>query len=156
MSILGFFRQLQAIRSDAQAKAQAKLEAVVGLDRLPEHSGRDAPPYVNAIAKEALRWQNVGSFGVVHRLTADDYYKGHSLPKGTLSGGMFGESITPCDTGARIAQRLPRGMVLNPKVYPNPGVSDPMRYTKGSVQNPANVSFRSERRQACTPSLTTL
>ena len=137
---------MTAIRPDVWAKAQAELEAVVGLDRLPEHSDRDAPPYVKAIAKEALRWQNVGSFGVVHRLTADDYYKGHSLPKGTLSGGTFGESITPCDTGAGIAQRPPRGMVLNPKVYPNPGVSDPMRYIKDGalnpdLPNPANIVF---------------
>ena len=137
---------MMAIRPDVRAKAQAEPEAVVGLGRLPEHSDRDAPPYVNAIAKEALRWQNVGSLGVVHRSTADDYYKGHSLPKGTLSSGTFGESITPCDTGARIAQRLPRGMVLNPTVYPHPGVSDPMRYIKGGalnpdLPNPANIIF---------------
>ena len=84
MPILWFLRQLQAVRSDAQAKTQAELEAVVGLDRLPEHSDRDAPPYVKAIAKEALRWQNVGSLSVIHRSTADECYKGHFLLKGTI------------------------------------------------------------------------
>ena len=75
---------MMAIRPNVWAQAQAELEAVVGLDRLPEHSDRDTPPYVTAIAKEALRWQNVGSLSVVHRSTADEYYKGHFLLEGTI------------------------------------------------------------------------
>lgn len=73
-----------AMHPDVQAKAQAELDAVVGPNRLPEHSDRDALPYVNAVAKEALRWQNVVPLGVVHRSMADDEYRGYFLPKGTI------------------------------------------------------------------------
>ena len=67
-----------------QQKAQAELDAVVGPHRLPEHADRAALPYVAALAKEALRWQNVLPLGVVHRCADDDAYRGWSVPRGTL------------------------------------------------------------------------
>lgn len=73
-----------AIHPEVQRKAQAELDSVVGPDRLPEHADRDALPYINAIVKEALRYQNVTPLGVVHRSMADDEYNGYFLPKGTL------------------------------------------------------------------------
>lgn len=48
---------------DIQAKAQAELKAVVGLDRLPEFSDCDNLPYINAIILELLRWQPVLPLG---------------------------------------------------------------------------------------------
>ena len=82
-TLLSFFMAM-AMHPEAQAKAQVELNAVVGLDRLPDHSDRDALPYVNAVVKEALRWQNVVPLGVIHRSMADDDYKGYFLPEGTL------------------------------------------------------------------------
>ena len=82
-TLLSFFMAM-AMHPEAQAKAQAELDAVVGLDRLPDHSDRDALPYVNAVVKEALRWQNVVPLGVIHRSMEDDDYKGYFLPEGTL------------------------------------------------------------------------
>ena len=46
-----------------QEKAQAELDAVVGLDRLPECSDRENLPYINAIISELLRWQPVTPLG---------------------------------------------------------------------------------------------
>ena len=73
-----------AMHPEVQKKAQAELDAVVGPDRLPEHSDREYLPYVNAVCKEALRWTNVVPLGVVHRSMADDEYNGYFLPEGTL------------------------------------------------------------------------
>ena len=73
-----------AMHPDVQVKAQAELDAVVGSDRFPEYSDRESLPYINAIVKEAYRWQNVVPLGVVHRSMADDEYNGYFLPEGTL------------------------------------------------------------------------
>nr|VWO99561.1 Cytochrome P450 monooxygenase CYP52X1 [Ganoderma boninense] len=134
-TLLSFFMAM-AMHPEVQAKAQAELDAVIGLDRLPEHGDRDALPYVNAVVKEALRWQNVVPLGAIHRLMADDEYRGHFLPKGTLV--------------------LPNiwAMLHNPEVYPNPEVFEPARYIKDGVlnpsaPNPASVVFGFGRRQAC-------
>ena len=44
---------------DVQRKAQEELDRVVGRDRLPDLSDRDALPYVNAVLKEIFRWQPI-------------------------------------------------------------------------------------------------
>ena len=74
---------------EVQAKAQAELDAVVGPDRLPEHSDRVSLPYINAVVLEALRWHNVVPLGVVHRSMSDDEYRGYYIPKGSV---VFGNS----------------------------------------------------------------
>jgi len=48
---------------EAQKKAQAELDAVVGPHRLPELSDRPSLHYVNALIKETLRWQLVTPLG---------------------------------------------------------------------------------------------
>lgn len=47
---------------DVQKKAQAELDKVLG-GRLPDFDDRDSLPYINAVAKESLRWQPVGPLG---------------------------------------------------------------------------------------------
>ena len=69
---------------EAQKKAQAELEAVVGPNRLPEFSDRDALPYVNALIKELLRWRSVVPIGVPHRSIEEDEYRGYRIPKGSI------------------------------------------------------------------------
>lgn len=48
---------------EAQKKAQAELDAIIGPHRLPEFSDRPSIPYVNALVKEAMRWQVVVPLG---------------------------------------------------------------------------------------------
>jgi len=48
---------------DVQKKAQAEIDAVVG-DRLPSFADRDSLPYIEAIAKEVLRWNVVVPTGM--------------------------------------------------------------------------------------------
>ncbi|KAF8874760.1 cytochrome P450 [Infundibulicybe gibba] len=85
-TVHGFFMAM-ALYPDIQRKAQAELDSVLGKNRLPEFSDRDALPYVNAVAKEAMRWQNITPLAFPHVSTCDDEYDGYFIPKGTLVMG---------------------------------------------------------------------
>lgn len=96
-----------ALHPEVQQRAQAEIDAVVGGHRLPEFSDREFLPYVNAIVKETMRWQNVtplskftllfyltggdeqefanyGHPGVAHATTEDNEYDGYFIPKGSI------------------------------------------------------------------------
>lgn len=45
-------------------KAQDEVDRVVGRDRLPEFSDRDNLPYITALIKELLRWEQVAPTGL--------------------------------------------------------------------------------------------
>ncbi|KAI0705408.1 cytochrome P450 [Earliella scabrosa] len=69
---------------DILAKAHAELDAVVGPDRLPDFNDRESLVYINAICKEALRWQNVIPLGVQHCTTQDEELRGYFIPAGSI------------------------------------------------------------------------
>ena len=48
---------------DAQERAQAEIDAVVGIDRLPTFEDRSSLPYVEAVLRETLRWNPVFPLG---------------------------------------------------------------------------------------------
>lgn len=52
-----------AMYPEAQRKAQAEIDAVVGTHRLPDFNDRPHLPYVNALVKESMRWQLVIPLG---------------------------------------------------------------------------------------------
>ena len=81
--MLSFFMAM-ALHPEVQKKAQAELDLVVGPNRFPQYNDRDALPYVNAIVREALRWQNVAPLGLAHRSISDDEYDGYFIPEGTI------------------------------------------------------------------------
>nr|BED43019.1 cytochrome P450 monooxygenase [Trametes versicolor] len=72
------------LNPDVQKKGQQELDTVVGPDRLPEFSDRDALPYINAVVKEIIRWHSVVPLGVSHRVMVEDEYKGFRIPAGTI------------------------------------------------------------------------
>ncbi|KAH6910660.1 cytochrome P450 [Coprinopsis sp. MPI-PUGE-AT-0042] len=82
-SLHALFLALQLF-PEAQAKAQAEIDAVIGAGRLPGFADRDSLPYVNAFALELLRWHSVTPTGVPHRVTEDDVHNGYLIPKGSL------------------------------------------------------------------------
>ena len=51
------------IYPEVQKKAQAEIDAAVGLSRLPNSQDRDSLPYINALMKELLRWHVAGPMG---------------------------------------------------------------------------------------------
>ena len=83
-STLQTFFLAMALHPDVQRKAQAELDAVIGPMRLPEFEDQKSLPYIQAIVKECLRWQNVFTLGLPHRLMQDDEYNGYFIPKGSI------------------------------------------------------------------------
>ena len=89
-----------AMYPEVLRKAQAEIDAVVGINRLPDFNDRPYLPYVNAIIKETMRWQLVLPLskrflnvlllrllimaGATHMATEDDEYDGYFIPKGTV------------------------------------------------------------------------
>lgn len=69
---------------EAMRQAQEELDRVVGTSRLPTWSDEQDLPYVRALVKEVLRWRPVNKFGMPHYSTADDWYEGMFIPKGSV------------------------------------------------------------------------
>ncbi|KIJ58388.1 hypothetical protein HYDPIDRAFT_34241 [Hydnomerulius pinastri MD-312] len=63
-------------------RAQTEIDAVIGMDKLPEFDDRPSLPYVEAIIRETMRWQPVLPMGVPHATTTSDIFKGLYIPKG--------------------------------------------------------------------------
>ena len=135
---------------EAQKKAQAEIDAVVGPDRLPDFDDRNSLSYINAIVKETMRWHLVVPLGeffyhhiytllmhveaVPHMATNDDEYDGYYIPKGT---NVFGNSWSV----RRIAPTLHpyflnRAILHNPETFDNPMEYRPDRYLKDGKLNP--------------------
>ncbi len=72
-----------ATHPEIQAKAQAEIDRVVDLDRLPGFEDRQSLPYIDAIYREVLRWKPPTPIGIPHRAEKDDTYKGYFIPEGT-------------------------------------------------------------------------
>ncbi|KAI9438802.1 cytochrome P450 [Lactarius indigo] len=68
---------------EVQVRAHAELDEVVGYARPPTFADLPSLPYIRAMVKEALRWSSA-PFGVPHASSADDWYEGMFIPKGTV------------------------------------------------------------------------
>ncbi|KAG0702313.1 cytochrome P450 [Suillus ampliporus] len=117
---------------DVQRKAQAEIDAVVGPDRLPSFADRDSLPYIEALAKEVLRWNAVVPTSVAHRVTEDDIHDGYHIPKGSLiiANIWF--------------------MLNDPRTYADPSQFNPERFLakdgKGPETDPRTICFGFGRR----------
>jgi hypothetical protein len=89
---------------NVQKRAQEEIDRVVGMKRLPTFDDEPDLPYVAAVLKEVLRWQQVAPFGehcaalcvpsscayqrrtlaIPHRLVEDDVYNGYFIPKDSI------------------------------------------------------------------------
>ena len=67
-----------------QSRAHAELDEIVGSARPPSFADLPSLPYIRAMVKETLRWSPVVPLGVPHASTADDWYEGMYIPKGTI------------------------------------------------------------------------
>jgi len=72
------------LNSDAQEKAQAQIDAVVGTNRLPGTGDRVLLPFVDAIFRETLRYSPIVPLSVPHVSVEDDVYAGFHIPKGSF------------------------------------------------------------------------
>ncbi len=69
---------------EVQNQAHAELDEVVGNARPPTYADLPSLPYIRAMVKETLRWSLTVPFGVPHASSADDWYEGMFIPKGTI------------------------------------------------------------------------
>ncbi|KAI5117352.1 hypothetical protein M0805_002462 [Coniferiporia weirii] len=83
VSVIHTFILAMTLFPEYQKRAQDELDRVVGKDNLPTFEDRPSLPFINALCKEALRWQIVGPWGVAHCATEDDVYEGYFIPAGT-------------------------------------------------------------------------
>jgi cytochrome P450 len=81
VSTLTTFFLAMTLHPEAQKRAQAELDVVVG-DRLPTFADKDSLPYITAVMKEVLRWLPVLPMAVPHRAVNSDQYKGYFIPAG--------------------------------------------------------------------------
>lgn len=120
LSTIQTFFLAMAMFPESQKAGQDQLDAVVGGDRLPTYEDLEQLPFISAIMKECLRWQNVLPLGVAHCLTEDDEYRGWHIPKGTIV--------------------MPNAWSIlhDPEVYPDPHRFNPWRWLKeDGTLNPA-------------------
>ncbi|KZV79267.1 cytochrome P450 [Exidia glandulosa HHB12029] len=66
---------------DAQKKAQAEIDRVVGPDRLPNMHDAPQMPYVEALIKEVHRIHPIVNL-IPHATLTEDEYKGYTIPAG--------------------------------------------------------------------------
>jgi len=129
-----YFLLAMAMFPEVQKKAQAELDRVIGPNRLPDFDDIESIPYIHAVAMETMRWLPVTPFSIPHRVTADDIYEGHHIPKGTnLIPNVW-------------------AMLRNPEDYPEPEQFKPERFIgedgniNPNVRDPTTVAFGFGRR----------
>ncbi|KAH9937818.1 cytochrome P450 [Epithele typhae] len=118
-STMQTFFMAMTMHPEVQKKAQDELTAVVGPHRLPDKDDERSLPYIQAIAKECVRWRSVVPLSVPHRSLEDDEYRGYLIPKGSLI--IPNISAISCD----------------PRLYVNPDAFHPERFLKDGKMDPA-------------------
>lgn len=127
-AIYAFFKAM-ALYPEVAVAAQAEIDSVIGLDRLPSFADRDDLPYVNAVVLEVMRWHSVVPTGVPHVATQDDVHNGYFIPKGSL-----------------IIPNIWK-MQHDPKIYSDPMVFRPSRFLGSDPEpDPRQTCFGFGRR----------
>ncbi|SPJ74527.1 related to O-methylsterigmatocystin oxidoreductase [Fusarium torulosum] len=114
---------------EVQKKAQEEIDRVTGGERLPTFEDQENMPYLNALAKEALRWMPVVPTTTTHVTEEEIEYKGYCIPKGTY--------LIPSTWW----------LLHDPEVYPNPDAFEPERYiAPRNEPDPSDYAFGYGRR----------
>ena len=73
------------LNPEVQRRAQAHLDAVIGMNRLPSLSDRNSLPYIEALVMECHRWNPILPLALPRTYTGEeDEYMGYRIPKGSL------------------------------------------------------------------------
>jgi hypothetical protein len=86
ISVAHTFILCMLLNPAAQKKAQAELDAILGLgpERLLTTADRAKLPYAEACWKESLRRDMIVPEGLAHMVRDDVVYEGYHIPKGTF------------------------------------------------------------------------
>ncbi|KAF7368863.1 Cytochrome P450 [Mycena venus] len=123
VSSLSTFVLAMLANPEAQKKAQEEIDFITGGKYLPTFNDKAAMPYVSALVKEVMRWENVTPAAAPHLLMTDDEYRGYRLPAGSIVIGnawaiLHDEAMYPDPYAFK-----PERFLLNGK--PNPAVKTP-------------------------------
>ena len=120
-----------ALNPDVQKKAQAELDAIVGPNRLPEFDDQQNLVYVNAVIKEASRWQVVLPFSVPHMTVEDDIYRGYFIPARTvLFPNVRYVTLLYCFSSRADVIFFLSACMHDPNVYEDPDEFRPERFIR--------------------------
>ncbi|KAJ7467798.1 cytochrome P450 [Mycena galericulata] len=152
LSALGTFILAMLFNPEAQKKAQAELDSVIGQGQLPDFKDEASLPYVSAIVKEVLRWKTVLPIAIPHYLSAEDEYRGYRIPTGSIVIGNAW-ALLHDEVGPRpfLAQCSPDLYNVRQAMYPDPHSFKPERFLLDGkinplVMNPELVAFGFGRR----------
>jgi cytochrome P450 len=106
-----FFLEL-VLNPEVQKRAQAEIDEVVGIDRLPDFDDRPSLPYVEAVLRETMRMHPIVPLAVPHATVSDDVFQGYFIPKGS--------TVVPNIWA----------MLRDPEIYPEPNSFKPERFFK--------------------------
>ncbi len=115
VSTLTTFFLAMTLHPEAQKRAQAELDVVVG-DRLPTFADKDSLPYVTAVMKEVLRWIPVLPMAVPHRAVNSDQYKGYFIPAGASVLGNTWYAVI-CESSFFSLRAAPLGPFFTMRAY---------------------------------------
>ncbi|KAI1360873.1 cytochrome P450 family protein [Xylaria arbuscula] len=107
---LSGFLMAMVTHPEVQKCAQHEIDAIVGLDRLPEIEDIASLPYIRGCVRETLRWMPTTALLVPHSPLKDDVYQNYFIPAG---------SSVVVNVWA---------LNMDPKKWPNPRVFDPLRF----------------------------
>ncbi|KAJ2929185.1 hypothetical protein H1R20_g7906, partial [Candolleomyces eurysporus] len=131
---IGTFFLAMLCHPEVQDKAFAELERVLGPNRLPTFEDKGKLPYITAIMRESLRWQNPNPIALPHMSTEDDVYKGYRIPKGSMVIGNVWALM-------HNEEEFPEPMAFKPERFLNPDGS-----LNEHVRDPATAIFGFGRR----------
>ncbi|KAJ7147791.1 cytochrome P450 [Mycena crocata] len=123
VAALGTFVLGMLSNPEAQQKAQAELDSVLGKEQLPDFSDQASLPYVTAVVKEVLRWNLVAPIAIPHYILAEDVYRGYRIPAGSIVIGNSWAIQNDEIMYPNPREFKPERFLLDGKL--NPGVSDP-------------------------------
>ncbi|KAJ7044390.1 cytochrome P450 [Mycena alexandri] len=123
VSALGTFVLAMIANPEAQKKAQAEIDSVVGIGHLPDFTDEAATPYISAIVKEVLRWRNVTPIAIPHYLTVEDEYRGYRIPAHSVVIGNAWAILHDKDMYPDPHSFKPERFLLDGKL--NPAIRDP-------------------------------
>ncbi|CAE6443311.1 O-methylsterigmatocystin oxidoreductase Short=OMST oxidoreductase [Rhizoctonia solani AG-1 IB] len=110
------FVAAMVVNPEAQAKAQAELDSVLGYaSRLPTVSDETQLPYIHNLILEVHRWQPVApTGGPPHTCYQDDVYRGYDIQRGTIVAMSRDEAVYESP------ERFNPDRFLDPTVPPAP------------------------------------
>jgi cytochrome P450 len=80
--IMEVFVMASILCPEAVILAQAELDKVVGINRLPSFEDKPRLPILMAFIQEVMRWRPISPAGMPHASLKDDEYMGYHIPQG--------------------------------------------------------------------------